>query len=297
MKDSEIKIVGFYSATLSMIEIGLGSILHAASVPLAGQILSVNQITILSRASFRENSKSIALKISLISSLLKSLSPAGKKLTPMLAILAQGFLFSTGLTIFGINYVGLIIAIAFASAWAFLQPLILLYLLFGKTFIDVLNYFKKDFHLITSMAPIIIIKILVLSYIVKMIIITIISIKMTKMSEDKFQRFQKRLNIEKKNKKQKVYGNNFINAVFDLLQPIFIISFLLTAVFLYYSESSYVQIIWSLLRPIIIGILLFYIVRIYPTEKIIIFLEKHGMTGISKSLSIALETIRKNREP
>lgn len=296
MQDNEIKIIGIYSASLSIIEIGLGSILHAASIPLAGQILSINQMTILSRASFKENSKTISLKISLISSLLKSLSPAGKKLTPMLAILAQGIFFSSMLTLFGLNYFGLIVAIIVTSLWAFLQPLILLYFFFGKTLIDVLNYFKKDFTLITSFAPSIIIKILFFSYILKVIITIIFSIKITKMSDQDFEQLQERLNVSPKHKNKKSYDNQLINAVFDLFQPIFIISFLLTALFLYYSESSYVLIIWRLLRPVILGLIIFYLVRIYPTEKIIFFLEKKGMTNISKSLKIALDAIKKNRE-
>ncbi|MDO9182282.1 MAG: hypothetical protein Q7U04_07725 [Bacteriovorax sp.] len=296
MQNSEIEAIGKYSAILSIIELGLGSILHAASIPLTGQILSINQIAILSRVSFKEQSNIIGLKISLISSILKSLSPAGKKLTPMLAILAQGLLFSVGLTLFGVNLVGFFFSIALSSAWAFLQPLLLLYLLFGKTLLDVLNYFKKDFTFLSNIEAINIIQLVLFTYFVKLVLAIIISIRLTKMNETEFQSLQKRLNIKTKNKSKKTYDNQLINAFFDLLQPIFIISFILTAFFLYYSQSSVVHIVWSLLRPIALGLFIFYIVRIYPIDKVIKFFDHLGMKNISKSLSVAINYIKKNRE-
>jgi hypothetical protein len=296
MQNHEIEVIGKYAASLSVVEIGLGSILHAASIPLTGQILSINQTAFLARASFKENSKTISLKISLVTSILKSLAPAGKKLTPMLAILAQGFLFSAGLTFFGVNYFGLIISIFLSSLWAFIQPLLIIYFLFGKTILNVLDYFKKEFTLLTTLNPLMFLKLLVLAYLIKVVIASIISIKITKMNDDDFAKLQIRLSVNVSKTKKNNSENHLVNAFYDLLQPVFIISFLLTSIFLYYSQSSKVIIIWTLLRPISIGLLLFYIVRIYPMEKVIIFLEKKGMTKFSRSLQIAIDSINKNRE-
>lgn len=295
MKDRELKITGEYAASLSIIEIGLGSVLHATSIPLSGQILSVNQIAILSRASFREESKNIALKISLISSILKSLSPAGKKLTPMVAILAQGILFSLGLTIFGVNYLGLFFSVLLSSAWSFIQPLLILYFLFGKNILDVLNYFKKDFIFLSAIDSHAIITLLIGTYLLKVFIVFLLSFKMLKMSELNFKKLQTKLNIRPKANKR-IYRNQFFNAFFDLMQPLFVISFILTAFFIFLSNESFVSMIWILLRPLSLGLIIFYIFRIYPIEKVIIFLEKRGMIYISQSLKIATESMKKNRE-
>jgi hypothetical protein len=291
----EVELIGHYSASISIIEIGLGSLLHAASIPLSGHILSINQSAIMARASFISKSQSISLKISLISSILKSLSPAGKKLTPMLAILVQGCLFSIGLTFLGVNFLGLFLAVALSSLWAFIQPVILIYFLFGKTIIDVLNYFKKDFTFLTNIAPEVIIKLLLLSYILKLFIGYIYSLYVIKMSETKFASLQSKMKIKESQRKRKNFKNQMLNAFFDLLQPIFIICFLLTALFLFHSEGSFVKVIWMLLRPIALGLILFYIIRIYPMDKLIIFLEKRKMVNISKSLKVALEIINKDK--
>lgn len=292
MQDYEIKKIGQYAASLSVIEIGLGSLLHSFSIPLSGQILSINQMAILSRASFKEDSKTISLHISLISSILKSLSPAGKKLTPMLAILAQGLLFSSGLVLFGVNSIGLIFAIIFSSAWAFIQPLLILYFLFGKTIIDVLNYFKKDFSLLTTIEPLLLLNILILSYIIKTLLIFYISRKFIKMSEDEFQQIQLKLNIKNEKKVKKTFNNQLLNALRDLFQPIFIVSFVLTAFFLYFSKSNYVNTFWTLLRPLAIGLLLFYVLRVFPVQKFSFFFKKKGMVSTSKALQIAIDIIK-----
>ncbi len=296
MQNEEIKSVGKYAASLSLIEIGLGSLLHAASIPLAGQVLSINQIAILSRASFQLKSRNVSLKISLISSLLKSLSPAGKKLTPMLAILMQGFLYSVGVTLFGVNTVGLLMATILSSAWAFIQPLIMLYLLFGKDLLEVLKYFQKEFSFLSHIEPSLIVKIVILTFALKVIVAYVVSRYLVKMSEKEFEKFQLKLTVQAKPKQKKYSSNQLFNAFMDLSQPLFIISYILTAIFLYDTRTDNVSIVWTLLRPITIGVLIFYLVRICPMENVVEFLEKRGMKSLSQSLKVAIETIKRDRD-
>jgi hypothetical protein len=74
--------IGKKAALLSIVEIGLGSFLHAFSIPFAGHFLSLNQGFILTRAAIETNDRRSPGIISAVAALLKSLSPAGKKLTP-----------------------------------------------------------------------------------------------------------------------------------------------------------------------------------------------------------------------
>ena len=86
-KNSAIETTAHNAALLSGSEIGLGSVLHGLKIPFSGHFLSLNQGFILSRATIKsknvKNSKFIPISISNISSLLKTLAPAGKKLTPL----------------------------------------------------------------------------------------------------------------------------------------------------------------------------------------------------------------------
>lgn len=293
--EESTKIIGKFAATLSLTEIGLGSLLHGLSLPFAGQFLSINQIAIMSRASFQTRSKTAALKISLISSILKSLSPAGKKLTPMLAILSQGFLYSSALSLFGLNYAGVFAATALSSSWAFLQPVLLIYVLFGKAFLEVLAYFTKDFRFIKNIDPKIILWLILATFLIKFTIAFFVSLKLIRMPEEKFLDLQEKLTVNIKQRNKKVYRSQLLNAFMDLCQPLFLFSFFLTALFLFQSQGSHVQIIWMLLRPLAVGLLLFYAIRIFPVENLALFLEKKGHGEISKALQHAIELVKKKR--
>ena len=112
------------------------------------------------------------------------------------------------------------------------------------------------------------------------------------MSEDEFQKTHQKLNVKNVKNVKKNFNNQLLNAFTDLFQPVFIISFVLTTFFLYFSKSNYVNIFWILLRPLAIGLLLFYVIRVFPVEKISIFFKKKGMASISKALQIAIDTIK-----
>ncbi len=127
-------------ALLSATEIGVGSLLHALHLPFAGHFLSLNQglvlMMLVKKEKVREKAVSNVNAVSTTSSLMKSLSPAGKKLTPMLAISVQGFLFSIGIFLFGVNLVGVLLGMLLLSIWGFVQPLLIAYILFGSHFFD-----------------------------------------------------------------------------------------------------------------------------------------------------------------
>lgn len=125
--------VGLWAGTLAVTELGLGSLLHALHVPLTGTLLSLNQGLFLSRVTRidslqthdRQRTKTLPLEISSVTAILKSLSPVGKRLTPMLAIAAQGFLFTSGTVLFGPNLFGVLVGSLLLSMWAIAQPALL----------------------------------------------------------------------------------------------------------------------------------------------------------------------------
>ena len=119
-------LVSYYATIQSLVEVGLGSFLHAFHIPFSGHALSLNQGLILTQACQKTESRKEAVTatngIAIITAILKSLSPMGKRLTPMLAISMQGFLFSLGILILGNNILGMILGISLLSLWGFAQP-------------------------------------------------------------------------------------------------------------------------------------------------------------------------------
>src|SRR5579871_4281483 len=96
----------WYSLYLASVEVTLGAILHSARIPLTGYILSLHQAFCLTRAMRDETKIFTPMTISTTVAILKTLSPGGKKLTPMIAIMAQGFLFNSGVLCLGNTLAG-----------------------------------------------------------------------------------------------------------------------------------------------------------------------------------------------
>jgi len=128
-QSSQSDQVGTWAGTLAIAEVGIGSMLHGLHVPLTGTFLSLNQGLFLSRITKLNQHQSyirtLGFEVSSVTALLKSFSPVGKRLTPMLAIASQGFLFTLGVMIFGANILGVVIGSVFLAIWGIIQPLIL----------------------------------------------------------------------------------------------------------------------------------------------------------------------------
>lgn len=296
MEKEQTKLIGEHAAFLSLIETGLGSLLHGLRIPLSGQFLSLNQIAFMARISSKSKSKEAPLQISVISSLLKSLSPAGKKLTPMLAILAQGFFFSAGLTLFGMNIFGFIIASLLSAVWAFVQPVLIIYLIFGKDFLNVVEYFNKEISKVIHFELKWLLPLFVGFVLIKLIAGVAVCFVAIRAKEEQFDRWQSKLIHEIKPKEQKNVSSPLVMALKDLMTPLFLISLGLTAAFFIFSESTHVQLIWGLLRPIAVGFILFYLVRVYPVENFANVFEKLGWKDFARHFKAAILTIKSQRE-
>ena len=293
MSDQKTENIGKQAAYLSLIEIGLGSFLHALKIPFSGHFLSLNQIAFMSRITKIEKSKDAALQISVIASLLKSLSPAGKKLTPMLAILAQGLCFSLGIFIFGVNPLGFVIGSIFSSLWAFIQPILMIYLLFGKSSIDVAEHFYKEILKIITIDMNYLLYAVLIFIGLKVLLAVFVSFFAMRISDKKFNEYQAKMIQQRKKKKPKKIQHPALMALRDLLSPLFLVSLAMTALFFYVSNAEQTQMIWGLMRPLAVGFILFFIIRVYQVERFSIHLEKIGLHKLSSSLKTAIEVIRK----
>ncbi|MEW6058482.1 MAG: hypothetical protein AB1540_17945, partial [Bdellovibrionota bacterium] len=128
-------VVGKYATLQSVAEIGLGSIVHALHIPFGGHFLSLNQGLILTLAARqvhgRKEAVHVCSSIAALAALLKSFSFAGKRLFPMLAISVQGLLYTMGIALFGRNCLGVAVGWILLSLWAFAQPILVYWIIFG----------------------------------------------------------------------------------------------------------------------------------------------------------------------
>lgn len=307
-KTKAVDIAGKDAATLSAVEIGLGSILHALKVPLAGQLLSLNQSFLLSRTVLKtrdlEKAKFLPFIISNITACLKSLSPAGKRLTPMLAISTQGFLFNLGTLLLGRNLIGLSLGAVLLSLWSYVQPVALYLLLFGKNLIDVIDYFLEKLQLVFHFNPSQLFYVLLCMILLKAILSIATVFLAFKISDQKFNEYKKHV-LQKGRQKLKKHQSQIeqhqqqnslskkaMLALKDLFNPLFLISFLLMLVFFFFVKTDWTQVIWLGLRPIAMGFILFFLIRVLPLEKLLQHTENSRFKTFSKAFRIAIEQLK-----
>ena len=300
--------VGRQSAILSIVEMGLGGLLHGLKIPFTGYFLSLNQAFILSRTSLKlgevdlPSARLAPASVSNITAILKSLSPAGKKLTPMLAISAQGWLFTVGTYFFGPRFLGVMTGSVLLSLWGFLQPILIYYLLFGETILYVGEYFyeKLNRFLDFDQQQLLITLAVVIS--VKVLFAVLVSFAACFISDEKVNHYQDKLiDLGKKRKSNKALNQDKktlektskVKLAFnDLMNPLFLFSLLLTFLFFVFVQASVTQTIWALLRPIAIGFVLFYLIRWVSFDKMICYLSKTRFERFSRSFQTAIQTLK-----
>lgn len=271
-----VEVIGTTAGLLAATEVGFGSVLHGLKIPLSGQFLSLNQGFLLSRAvlknSHMKGVRRVPAQASLVTSMLKSLSPAGKKLTPMLAITVQGFLHGLGIFIFGPNLFGVLIGMSLLSIWAYIQPLFIYYLMFGEDLIFMGEYYTRKLSKVFDFDPQNVLYILLAVVLTKVFLSLIVGIAAALIPDKWYKKWEETL-LSKVNKKKletkEAKGNAFRLALKDLFNPLFIVTYLITISFFLFVKSPFSPTIWIALRPLIVGFILFYIVRLLPLDKIL----------------------------
>ena len=140
--------IGLFGALWGTVEIVLGSYLHLILPPQAdtffiGVLLGgIGVAVALTGRHFAPNRGSVFF-ISVVTALLKLLSPGGIKIGPLVAILAEGVLMEAALWIASTRWT-FVLGGALAIAWNLPHKFIMMRLLFGKGFTQVFNKMVQD---------------------------------------------------------------------------------------------------------------------------------------------------------
>ena len=267
--DLEIK----RAAQLAVTEIGLGSLGHGFKIPLTGQLLSLNQLAFLLNAlNCDKLSNASVFEISGIAAVLKSFSPAGQKLGPMLSICMQGFLFWTGTAVFGRNFAGQLLGAVLLCLWAFIQPFITLLMIYGNDLVKIGEYsikrLNEDYAFIATSLIYAVTGLLVLKL---AIAIGLVIYSVTKEQEIKLISENKISILISRQLPHGQTKNPFRAALKDLLKPVFLFSFILMLIFIWQFEGSVNLKIWLSLRPLATAFVLFYLLRsAWVAEKLLL---------------------------
>jgi hypothetical protein len=132
---SEAERIGAYSGAAGLVEVGLGSTLHAYRVPFKGHALAYVQNALL--VTFGKSLEGRGLfRISFISAMLKAFSPMGARFRPMIYIFLQGACFAAPVRVLGWHFLSALLG-SVLMAWLTLGlSLGVDYAVFGQSIFD-----------------------------------------------------------------------------------------------------------------------------------------------------------------
>ena len=246
------------AAQLSLAELGLGSLLQAFHIPLGGHFMSLNQGYFLTHALLKDDLETAAVfEISGISAMMKSLSPMGNKLGPMISITTQGWLYWLGVTAGGRNLLGCGLGMILLSLWAFLQPLVTLLLIYGFDFYNILLFYKGKLESEWPWAPDFLLSVLIVLIAVKLCVAILIPILvMHYRNTNPFIVGRVHRPLQKKR------NDSFMGVVLrSFFRPLFLLTFIMMIFFYYFREGNWSSTLWLALRPLALGVILLWFLR------------------------------------
>jgi hypothetical protein len=265
--------VSRYALQLSLMEIGLGSFLHAFRIPFSGFLLSLNQCFVLNRALQHSTTPFLPMTISNTAAIVKTLSPYGKKFTPMLAISMQGLLFNIGILIFGKNLLGRCVGSLLLSLWPMVQPALIYGIIYGSLVFNMSDYYNQmlaklpwfsDMTIQALVAGYIFIHmflslgICLLTYFLPIRVLDNYNHYMTSYSSSHLKPLSAKT---KSTKLQKLLG-----VWKDFTSPIFLFTLILSGFFFYATLHSLESFFYAYFRLIAIALVTFFLIRNISTE-------------------------------
>ena len=282
-----------FSVVLALAEVGLGSLMHAVRLPLAGHILSLNQVLCITRALMEEKSYLEAIRlpatISTVAALLKSLAPMGKKLTPMIALIMQGALYSFGIALLGNNILGHGLGAVLSSTWGFIQPVLIAYVIFGARLVDGFLYFQNWLSNYLAVGWWTVLLLACFCVMLKALL-ALVAVFIAHSAKEKFlAEYQQILLHPLKTMKSQPKRRG---AFKEILTPWFMASCLFSALALHVTHATTIDLIYALLRILASAILFFWAMRAATLGWLISFLERKGHVRFSQALTETIKIFR-----
>lgn len=117
-------------------EIVFGSFLHNLKIPFSGNILTGLGLILLISVSYRWKEKGLFWRASIVTAILKTVSPSAVIFGPMIAIIAEAFLLEITTRIFGRTILGYMSGAALAMSWNLFQKIANYLIFYGNNIVE-----------------------------------------------------------------------------------------------------------------------------------------------------------------
>ncbi|MCX6125961.1 MAG: hypothetical protein NTV34_14610, partial [Proteobacteria bacterium] len=231
------------------------------------------------------DARSLGFRVSNITALLKSLAPIGKRLTPMMAIAAQGALFSLGTVLFGPTLFGVVIGSLLLATWGFIQPIALTTLVYGATLGPervkvILQYYSKMLESFLSIEPSNLLHIVVGALMLKLLLSLLLALHAWRWPAKNILSLQSRLIAFAPHHKKPLPNAGFFSIVVgtfrDTLRPVFIGPLMMTGAFYWFAEHQWASVLWGTMRPFAVGYLIMMALRMIPWDRVALKMQERN---------------------
>ncbi|HMN17371.1 MAG TPA: ECF transporter S component [Ignavibacteriaceae bacterium] len=166
---NELITTALFGALWGVIEISLGTILHASKIPFRGTALTIIAVVLITTSRSFINYKGSVIAISTVAATLKLVTLPGFNITPFIAILMQGIIAEIIFSFFNYNFISSLLAGSAIMFYTLVHSLLMQGVFFGlgiyNVYIQVLNSAGKAINYEGEMS-LILIPVIVLLYII-----------------------------------------------------------------------------------------------------------------------------------
>ncbi|MFN0157708.1 MAG: hypothetical protein ACKVRP_06510 [Bacteroidota bacterium] len=275
--------VGVFGAASGGFEASVGSALHGGRVPMRGLFLSSMQSVVMTYAAHRLGQRGRVVWVPFISAGLKSLSPTGSRLGPMLAITMQGLLYGGAVTALGWNAIAVMVGGILVTGWAAAQGLVLQYLLFGgellRAYDTVIRWVVERFN-ISPPGVVVLMTVWCALWGSVGAAVTFLAWRHRETIPTKLRVLLDRGSQNVRlNSASPTWRHATRGGLRDLARPFFWVPLLIVTAVIVLSGSPWESAFWIVARAATIGVVIFSLVRVFNPQKFIAWLRGRGHWG------------------
>jgi len=211
----------------------------------------------------------------------------------MVSISMQGNLYVLPQYLLSTNIFSVVLGAVFSSLWAFAQPLLTYYIMFGNNIIKAYGYFFEKVQLLFNSSESSLLAILLVPVVIKVFAAIAISmwvyLSKSSKSEEIVEHVSNKARKMGLNKRRK--GKASI--IRDLTRPVFIISIVLTSTYIYLNRHTLAPTIWTYMRPVAICVVLLQMGRSNFASRLIEARQDKVFFQVLKKVNLSLNSVGK----
>jgi ABC-type thiamin/hydroxymethylpyrimidine transport system permease subunit len=165
---NELITSALFGALWGVIEVFLGTILHASKIPFRGTVLTIIAVVLITTSRSFINYKGSMIAISAVAATLKLITLPGFNITPFIAIIMQGIIAEIVFSFFNYNFISSLFAGSSIMLYTLIHSLIMQGIFFGlgiyNVYIELLNSIGRAMNYDGQMS-LVLIPIIILLYI------------------------------------------------------------------------------------------------------------------------------------